>query len=475
MNLSVMYSQLNLKGLSILVVGDVMLDSYWQGGTLRISPEAPVPVVLVDDKSYRAGGAGNVAVNITSLGANCKLIGLIGQDEPGETLIDVLSQNLVDCHFVKKKSVITTTKLRVLSQHQQLIRIDFEEIGQKNYGELVEQKFSEQLENVSMVILSDYGKGLLTDPQIFINQARARDIPVLVDPKRLDFEVYRGAFLLTPNKREFEAVAGEFSNLNELAQKADQLIETHDLGGILITQGENGMTLIMKGQSYQHFPTQAREVYDVTGAGDTVIASLAAGLASGMDVNNAVAMACVSAGIVVGRVGTASVSQQDLANYGVSTETVLNDKILSESQLLIYITKQKQLGKTIAVTNGCFDILHSGHVKYLHQASESADILIVAVNSDNSVRQLKGEMRPVNELNERMEILAGLSSINKIVSFDDSTPERLYCEIQPDVLVKGGDYKVEEIAGRNCAGRVEIIPFVKDKSTSRVLDKIKKL
>lgn len=459
---------------TVLVVGDVMLDRYWQGSTQRISPEAPVPVVLVNDQSMRIGGAGNVAVNITSLGASASLLSTYGQDDAGSDLSELLKLYGVNDHCLRSEQVTTTTKLRILSQHQQLIRLDFETPAAQIDFKALLSRFNDLLERSDLVVLSDYGKGIISDAGVYIEESLKRDKKVLVDPKYKDFMLYQGAYLITPNKKEFEDVVGSIESQSQLEEKAQQVIQQCNLGGLLITQGDKGMTLVMDKQNPVHFPTLAQEVFDVTGAGDTVIASLAAGLSSGMTVEDSVHLSSVAAGIVVGRVGTSFVSQEDLIKAEhISTENLSDRKILAQDEIAEFIQQAKLQNKKIVMTNGCFDLLHSGHVNYLEQASQLGDILIVAVNSDASVQQLKGENRPINSVNERMMILAGLASVDKVVSFEEDTPEKLICLLKPDVLVKGGDYEVEEIAGRQCAKEVQLISFIEGKSTTNTVKKIR--
>lgn len=467
---------LDFSAANILVIGDVMLDSYWQGNTQRISPEAPVPVVHVQDQYQRVGGAANVAMNIQSLGAKVMLSGVIGDDNDGRKLIELLEQNRIEQHCQIVADIPTTTKLRVLSQHQQLIRADFEQSIVGFDASDLQKKCQQLLSQAQMLLLSDYGKGVLDDPQPFIQAAQAAGVPVLVDPKKSDFSSYQGSWLITPNYREFEAVVGSCQSDAEIEQRARNLINQHNLGGLLITRGEHGMDLVLEAESLHHFPAHAREVYDVTGAGDTVIAALATAVANGQSIRDAVFLACKAAGIVVGRVGTASVTPQDLDALD-RREThklaAIDDKIVSETECLKVIDGLKIEGRKIVFTNGCFDLLHAGHVRYLEAAAALGDILVVAVNSDDSVRGLKGEGRPVNGLNDRAQVLASLASVDLVVDFSEATPERLICAITPDVLVKGADYSEEEVAGRQCAGEVKLIDLVDGKSSSSIMHAIR--
>ncbi len=460
----------------VLILGDLMLDRYWMGATRRISPEAPVPVVLVEEQNARIGGAGNVAMNVTSLGGSASLFGVVGEDAQGEELAMLLSASRIEDHCLRVASVPTTTKLRVLSLHQQLIRLDFEQSHHDlDLTKLIDDYRSSLLDS-AVVVLSDYGKGVLADPQAFIRPARELDRPVLVDPKRKDFSVYSGATLVTPNRYEFEAVAGSWNSSGQLEERARHVIESHEFEGLLVTQGSDGMTLIPRSAPVRHFPAHAREVYDVTGAGDTVIATLATALASGQDLEQAVEIAGKAAAIVVGRVGTASVTNGDLMLWEQSErppQPGLGDKLFDEASLLNTVCDWRDAGMRIVFTNGCFDVLHSGHVRYLEQAATLGDVLIVAVNSDDSVRRLKGKTRPINELKDRMLLLAGLASVDAVVAFDEDTPEDLVCAVRPDVLVKGGDYRIGEVAGRQCAGEVVLIDLVEGKSTTTIIERIK--
>lgn len=468
---------LDFSKANILVVGDVMLDRYWQGATSRISPEAPVPVVQVNDQSTRVGGSGNVAMNVTSLGASARLFAIIGDDQAARDLQSLLDQSSIQHHCVSDPTLSTTTKLRVLSQNQQLIRLDFEQSHHEIDSSALIDHYQQSLAGATAVVLSDYDKGVLKNAQPFIQLAGQQSIPVLVDPKKKSFENYSGAYLITPNQKEFETVVGKWGHPSDLVSRAARVIDECRLEGILITQGGEGMTLVMKDHGSSHFPAHAQEVYDVTGAGDTVIAALATGLGSGMSIEDSVFLSCKAAGIVVGRVGTASVSVEDLQDLERSSSNKLSpiqQKLVSREDILIPVEKYKKQGKKIVVTNGCFDLLHAGHVRYLEQASALGDVLIVAVNNDDSVTRLKGEARPINPLRDRMELLAGLASVDLVVDFSEQTPENLICLIQPDILVKGGDYKVEQIAGRQCATEVVLIGFIEGKSTTSMMNKIRK-
>ena len=458
----------------VLVVGDLMLDRYWHGATSRISPEAPVPVVHVSETEERPGGAANVALNVTALGAQCALLGVTGRDEAGARLRERVVAAGVEAGFIELPDVPTVTKLRVISRHQQLIRLDFEDDLAAFDSRMLLERFEASLPDCGAVVLSDYGKGTLRDPQPFIRAARAAGVPVLVDPKHADFSVYAGASLITPNLAEFEQAAGPSHDEAALVENARRLIEAHGLGGLLVTRGEHGMTLVDAEGTVRHLPTEAREVYDVTGAGDTVIAGMAAGLAAGLPREQAMALANLAAGVVVGKLGTATASVPEIraALHGGEADR----GIVDEAQLLSLVAQARARGERIVMTNGCFDILHAGHVAYLAEARRLGDRLVVAVNDDASVRALKGPGRPVNSLERRMSVLAALAAVDWVVPFSEETPERLICAVRPDVLVKGGDYRPEEIAGGDCVraagGEVRVLEYIDGLSTTALIESL---
>lgn len=461
----------------ILVVGDLMLDRYWHGGTSRISPEAPVPVVHVGQSEDRPGGAGNVALNIAALGAKVTVVGPTGDDEAANTLEACLKAANVDCKFTRFADSPTVTKLRVLSRHQQLIRLDFEEgFESADFSQMLAE-YKQQLSEADAVVLSDYGKGALRNSVELIALARKAGKPVLVDPKGNDFSIYNGATLITPNLNEFEDVVGICPDESELVSRGDALIEENKLDALLVTRGEHGMTLLRRDEKEMHLPTQAREVFDVTGAGDTVISVLAITVGAGGSLPDAMALANLAAGIVVGKLGTATVSLPELRR-AVQEQQNTGSGVVSEEQLVVLVEDARAHGESIVMTNGCFDILHAGHVAYLERARQQGDRLIVAVNDDASVRLLKGEGRPVNVVDRRMTVLAALGCVDWVVPFSEDTPERLMCRILPDLLVKGGDYRPEDIAGYQCVkdsgGDVKVLGFEDGCSTSDIIDVIRK-
>ncbi|MDH4874735.1 bifunctional D-glycero-beta-D-manno-heptose-7-phosphate kinase/D-glycero-beta-D-manno-heptose 1-phosphate adenylyltransferase HldE [Pseudomonas sp. BN515] len=459
----------------VLVVGDVMLDRYWHGGTSRISPEAPVPVVKVEQIEDRPGGAANVALNIAALGAPAMLVGITGLDEAADSLTDSLNAAGVDVHFQRLAEQPTIVKLRVMSRHQQLLRMDFEETFDTN-AEALAAEVERLLPQAKVLVLSDYGKGALRNHQALIQAARRRGVPVLADPKGKDFSIYRGASLITPNLSEFESIVGRCADEADLVAKGAGLMQELELGSLLVTRGEHGMTLLRPGHSPLHLPARAREVFDVTGAGDTVISTLAAALAAGEELPQAVALANLAAGIVVGKLGTAAISAPELRR-AVQREQGSERGVLSLDQLLLAIEDARAHGEKIVFTNGCFDILHAGHVTYLEQARAQGDRLVLAVNDDASVSRLKGPGRPINSVERRMAVLAGLGAVDWVVSFHEDTPERLLGQVKPDVLVKGGDYGIDQVVGadivRAYGGEVRVLGLVENSSTTAIVEKIR--
>ena len=465
----------------VLVIGDVMLDRFWHGAATRISPEAPVPVVKVAGVDDRPGGAGNVAINLAALGVETTLSGLVGDDEHAKQLRSAVEANGVRWSVMPCPGD-TIVKLRVLSRNQQLIRMDFE----APLDDYADESFSQYAGNLiaehDVVLLSDYAKGTLTNIEALITACQALNTPVMVDPKGADFARYTGATLITPNLSEFEAVVGACHQDDEtISQRARDLCHQHDFEAVLVTRSDRGMTLQSREGEPLHLPALAREVFDVTGAGDTVISAMAAGLASHDSLENSTRLANVAAGLVVGKVGTATVTREELEgalsqqtdhpSYGLPALGVV-----TEGEALSAVSRIKAEGQRVVMTNGCFDLLHPGHVTYLSQAAALADVLIVAVNDDASVARLKGADRPINSIESRMSVLAGLRAVSYVVPFSEDTPARLIEAISPDVLVKGGDYAITEIAGHEyvlaSGGEVVVLEFVEGFSTTATIKRI---
>lgn len=452
-----------------------MLDRYLFGATGRISPEAPVPVVHVRKSEDRPGGAANVAVNLATLGARTLLLGLVGEDEEAAALERLASHHGIECRFSRSAARPTITKTRVQSRGQQLIRLDREEPAATEPTGAILDTLVAALKDVDAVVLSDYGKGALAQAAELIAACRKADLPVLVDPKGIDFERYRGASLLTPNQSEFEAVAGATGSDAELIARADRMVRDLDLEALVVTRSEKGMLVVQAGGEPVLLTTQAREVFDVTGAGDTVIATLAGALASGSELQDAAALANLAAGLVVRKIGVASVTPSEL-QVALHQRGQGGRGLLSESELLSQLEEARARRERIVMTNGCFDVLHAGHVAYLEEAKSLGDRLVVAVNDDDSVRRLKGEARPINALPDRMAVLAGLAAVDWVVPFSENTPARLIGSVMPDVLVKGGDYRPEEIAGAKDVlangGEVRVLAFREGHSSSRIIERL---
>jgi len=462
----------------LLVIGDVMLDRYWLGNTSRVSPEAPVPIVNVQEREERLGGAANVACNIRQLGSDVTLLGVIGFDEAGEHLLAELKAMHIHADLYQSKHVSTVVKLRVLSKHQQLLRMDFEKpyLDDRIEAELL-TRFKGALPSVQLVILSDYLKGTLRHPDVFIRAAKAANVPVLVDPKSTDVHRYNGATWLTPNLKEFENMVGQCLNEEEMVQKGQTLLRSHDLQHLLITRSEAGMSLIEQ-DNVVHLPAVSHEIYDVTGAGDTVISTLGAALASGASSLDAVRLSNIAAGIAVTKLGATAVSLQELTRACFGNCAHAFGRV-DETQLLAIVKQLRASGKKMVFTNGCYDIIHAGHIASLQMAKALGDYLIVAVNSDESIKALKGQHRPINSLTHRCQVLAELRAVDWVIPFADSTPKRLLNLIKPEVLAKGGDYTLDQVVGadivRSYGGEVHVLQHGITLSTTNLIRNMQSL
>lgn len=465
----------------VLVVGDVMLDRYYMGDTQRISPEAPVPIVKINRIEDKAGGAANVARNIAHLDAKVGLLGLIGEDAAGDTLSRILAHDGIHAVLLRQSDMPTIAKMRVISRHQQVVRLDMEERFSEAHSSALGDQLERMLSDYDVLLISDYDKGSLSCVARMIDMARTQGKKVLVDPKQLDLKVYCGADIITPNLAEFRAAGGQTHSDQAMVDSAREILGRCGIGAMLLTRSEHGMSLITP-TMHQHVAAQVQEVSDVTGAGDTVIATLAVMLGAGMELHEAVQLANLAAGIVVGKLGAATVSPEELA-------VRLNTHLLSQgdvyqtpyAKVLQHIQFARQNGERIVFTNGCFDILHAGHVRYLAQARALGDRLVVGLNSDASVSRLKGPARPINPLAERATVLSSLSSVDWVLPFGDDpaesdTPLALIRKVRPDVLAKGGDYSVEGIVGATevlgWGGEVRVLPFVDGCSTTAIVRKL---
>lgn len=470
-----------LKQVRVLVVGDLMLDEYLWGKTGRISPEAPVPVVDVADEDLRLGGAGNVINNLLALGCQVSAASVVGSDRDGRELCRILAEQKIETEGIILDAERTTTrKTRILSSNQQMLRIDREcreDISSDAEQRLIDYSTADG-NDFQVILVSDYLKGVLTEKvlQSVLAYGRDRDIPVIVDPKGKDYGKYRGATLLTPNRAEAELATGRSINdETSLVCAGKQLIADLALDGLVLTRSEEGMT-IFTGDGEVHLPTKAREVFDVTGAGDTVLAFLGVGLAAGLELSGAVWLSNVAAGIVVGKVGTSTVAPAEVLEVIGQLHPDTDLKIRGREALRETLDAERQQGRQVVFTNGCFDLLHVGHVKYLQKARRLGDLLVLGLNSDDSIRRLKGENRPLIGQEERAHILAALDCIDYLVVFDEDTPLELVKTLRPDILVKGGDYTPEGVVGKEIVesygGRVELITFVDGKSTTNIIEKI---
>ncbi len=463
----------NFSDISVLVVGDIILDQYLWGSVDRISPEAPVPIVRIKNTTLAPGGAANVANNIVSLEAGVMLIGIAGNDYNGEQLAEVLNRNSIK-HLLFKVNTPTITKVRVVGNRQQMMRLDYEEPGPlpEETKKGIKDAVVSCIDDYNVVVISDYNKGVCEEElcRFIISEANKRNIPVVIDPKGKEWKKYSGAELVTPNMKELNEFLGDnIPNEDSSVEKSiPAVFSGSGFKNLLITRSEKGMTLF-DGKQVEHFPTFAKEVYDVSGAGDTVIAALAAGIASGYKLRDSVEFANMAAGIVVGKLGTVPIRKADLFR----DLHISYNKIIGYDDLPGLLESLRSEKKSIVFTNGCFDILHIGHVKYLEKAKELGDILILGLNTDNSVKRIKGEDRPVNKENDRAAVLSGLASIDYIIKFDEDTPLSLIEKVRPDYLVKGADYSVENVVGGEYAGEVVLIDFVEGYSTSRIINRLR--
>ena len=469
-----------LSQAKILVVGDVMLDRYFMGDSQRISPEAPVPVVKIGKTDDKVGGAANVARNIAHLDGKVGLLGIIGNDENGERLNQLLTLENIQSELIKQSEHPTITKLRVISRHQQVVRLDFEESFTEAQSQLLSDKFAAVMVNYDVVIFSDYNKGSLQHIAPMIKTAKQAGKLVLIDPKQTDLSLYRGADVITPNLGEFKLAGGKVGSEEIIANSARQLMQDCGINSILLTRSEQGMSAITATDKVD-MPANVLEVSDVTGAGDTVIATLAVMMAVGLSMPDAAKMANLAAGIVVAKLGAATVTPEELA-------AKFNKELMGDGQhyqcpfddVLQHIEFAKKAGEKIVFTNGCFDILHAGHVTYLEKAKSLGHRLVLGLNTDESIARLKGPNRPVNPLAQRAAVMTGLRAVDWVIPFGeagDDTPAKLIAAIKPDVLVKGGDYTIDNIVGAdfvlNNGGEVKVIEFVDGCSTTNVINKIR--
>ncbi len=470
----------NDKKPNILVIGDLMIDHYLWGKCERISPEAPVQVVDIKNETIVLGGAGNVITNLVSLGANVSVMSVIGSDETAIDLKYKLDQEGVKSFLIEQKGRKTSKKSRIMASHSQVVRFDHESKNNISFSSVnkLYSKLQERINAYDIILLSDYGKGVLTNDltQKVINYANEHNIKVIVDPKGSDYSKYKGAYLLTPNKTEAKIASRiDIENDEQLKEALQKLKIISNLDISIITLSEQGIAILDKNDEVIIKPTVAREVYDVTGAGDTVLASLGYALSSGNNIYKSVEFANLAAGVVVGKLGSSTVTFDEIEDYKATlhkSSIELHIKSINEIQKVI--KRLKEQNKKIVFTNGCFDILHKGHVQYLNKAKSYGDILILGLNSDSSVKRLKGDGRPINVQDDRAYILSGLECTDYVVIFDEDTPYELIKIVQPDILVKGSDYEDKDIVGSDIAKETKLVTFVQGKSTSKTINKIKK-
>lgn len=469
---------LHNKKPKILVIGDLMIDHYLWGICERISPEAPVQVVAIENETSVLGGAGNVIHNLCDLGAKVDVISVIGNDENAEELKNLLQKIDVDTdHLIIQNGRKTSKKSRIIAAQQQVVRYDkesTEDITVSSQEQML-TVLKPKINDYDIILLSDYGKGVLTASisKGIIELSKSAGKKVLVDPKGYDYTKYSGAYLLTPNKKEaIEASGIDIKDEETLLKAIHHLKDTYHLSISLITLSEDGIA-IYDNELKQH-PTVAREVYDVTGAGDTVLASLGFALACGYDIDKAVKFSNLAAGLVVGKIGSATATLNEIIEYESSlNKSTSNSHIKTLDEITLLSHELKRRGKKVVFTNGCFDILHVGHVKYLEEAKSYGDVLILGLNSDDSVRQLKGPTRPINTEDDRAYILASLEAVDYVVKFHDDTPYELIKAVQPHILVKGGDYRGKKVVGEDIADELRLVDFVDGKSTTMTIERIK--
>ncbi len=467
----------------VLCVGDLMLDRYVYGAVDRISPEAPIPVLRIERENSMLGGAGNVAANVRALGSACRFVSVVGDDRAGEELRQLVGAEIgVSMGVIAEPGRQTTVKTRLIGGRQQLLRTDTETVTPVSAGSAaaVSAMVREALPGVGAVILSDYGKGVLTEALVaaLIAAARTAGLVVVVDPKGADYRRYKGASVVTPNRKELMQATGMPADTDaEVTAAAMRLIETCGVDAVIATRSERGMSVITRDGRAVHLPAEAREVFDVSGAGDTVVATLTAALAAGVPLEDSARLANLAAGIVVGKVGTAVVRAPELLEAMHIQEWRHGEaKVASREPAADRVTRWRHLGKRIGFTNGCFDLLHPGHIALLTQARAACDVLVVGLNSDSSVKRLKGESRPVQNETARATVLASLSCVDLVVVFDEDTPEQLIHTLRPDVLVKGADYTIDTVVGagfvQSYGGKVVLATLVAGQSTTNTIKRM---
>jgi len=467
------------KSPKILVIGDLIIDHYLWGSSDRVSPEAPIPIINIIKERSLLGGAGNVLNNLVNFGARVDIISVIGDCKNSSLLESLLFDINIDTKYlITEPGRLSSHKTRVIAANQQVIRFDQESL--KNISLSSQDKiltsFKEIVNSFDCILLSDYGKGLLTNTltQDLIKIANKNSIKVLVDPKGLNYEKYKGAFLLTPNKKEASEASKieiEVEDKSTILKAISKIHSIYELDVSLITLSEGGVAIY--DDELRIYPTKAQEVFDVTGAGDTILASLGFALSCNLNIDEAVQFANLAAGIVVGKVGNSTATLNEIIDYESNLKNQSSDKCLKTlKEIKKIVAELKTEGKKIIFTNGCFDLIHTGHISYLESSKRFGDILIIGLNSDRSVKSLKGTNRPINSQIDRAKILTALKVVDYVVIFDEDTPLNLITAIYPDILVKGGDYEGKEVIGQEIAGELKIVEFINNKSTSKIINKI---
>lgn len=470
-----------LPGARVVCVGDVMLDQFFNGTVDRISPEAPIPVLRVENQNTMLGGSGNVLRNLAVLGMEVDFFSIVGDDQAGHDITKLVEKTAsLHSQIFIESGRKTTIKSRFMAGSQQMLRADQESTDiprDKTMDRLIETA-CKAIQNANAVVLSDYNKGVLTQhaAQAFIKEANAKNIPVIIDPKGTNYQKYKNATLICPNLKElYEATHMPVENDIEITDAAKKLLKDLSLHAVLVTRSKQGMSLITQTEAH-HFPTIAREVFDVSGAGDTVLSTMAACLARNVPLIDAAQLANAAAGIVVGKIGTAVAYPEEIINALVTTATNHTTKIVSNQTAMDQIATWKRQGKKIGFTNGCFDLLHPGHISLLSQARAACDRLIVALNTDASVKRLKGQTRPVQSESARATVLASLASVDMVILFDEDTPLNLIRDIKPDLLVKGADYKEQDVVGgdivKKHGGKILLATLAEGFSTTATIKKI---
>ena len=473
---------INLQDINpkILVVGDLIVDHYLWGSCERVSPEAPVQIVNIDNESTLLGGAGNVINNLSTLGAKVDVVSVIGECEASKEIKKLLSEIKIDTQYlITQKDRITSKKSRIIATNQHVVRYDREitdEISIESQEYIIDI-FSTIVNNYDVILMSDYGKGVLTNnlTQSLITIANTNSKKLLVDPKGLDYSKYKGAYLLTPNKKEAsEATRVDIKDEDSLSKAIKNLKAQCNLAVSIITLSDQGIAVF--DSKLRIHPTTTREVFDVTGAGDTILSALGFALSCNIKIDEAIKFANLAAGVTVGKIGSATTTINEIIEHESSLkQSNGNNHIKTFDEISSIVGELKNKKKKIVFTNGCFDILHIGHIKYLEKAKSFGDTLIIGLNSDDSIRRLKGENRPINIQNDRAYILGSLEVVDYLVIFDEDTPLELIKLIEPDVLVKGGDYEGQVVVGQDIAKELKLVHFIEGKSTTKTIGKIKKL